>query len=128
MKPDARKEIADLLGDWIAAIETGDAGNVAELYAPDALLLPTMSNEIRRTTGAIRDYFRNFLTKKPKGRIVQQNIRRFDALAVTSGIYGFTLLAGGVSAEALYRFTIVYRAEDDGGWKIIEHHSSVMPE
>lgn len=123
-----RKEIAALFDRWNEALQTGDPATVAALYAEDAVLLPTVSNEVRKTPAAIERYFERFLKKLPKGQIIQQNIRLFDGLAINSGIYSFNLTVDGVAGDVLCRFTFVYRRDPDGGWKIIEHHSSVMPE
>lgn len=123
----AREEIAELFNDWNFALQSLDAAKVGALYAEDAVLLPTVSNEIRKTPAAIQDYFVRFLKKKPRGRIIQQNIRLFDTLAINSGIYTFDLTIDGNDAQLLCRYTFVYRKEPQG-WKIIEHHSSVMPE
>lgn len=123
-----RNEIAALLEAWMTALETRDPIEVAALYAEDAVLLPTVSNEVRKTPAAVARYFDHFLQKLPKGQIIQQNIRLFDGLAINSGIYSFNLTVDGVAGDVLCRFTFVYRRDPDGGWKIIEHHSSVMPE
>ena len=42
-----KAEIAALVGDWNAALATLDPEAVADLYAPDATLLPTVSNQVR---------------------------------------------------------------------------------
>ncbi|WP_211116227.1 SgcJ/EcaC family oxidoreductase [Roseinatronobacter bogoriensis] len=120
-------EIADLFNDWNSALQTLDPAKVAALYAEDAVLLPTVSNEIRKTPAAIRAYFKRFLKKQPRGRIIEQNIRLFDTLAINSGLYTFDLTIEGTTVQLLCRYTFVYR-KDPQGWMIIEHHSSVMPE
>jgi uncharacterized protein (TIGR02246 family) len=120
-------EITALLNDWNTALESLDPAQVAALYAEDAVLLPTVSNEIRKTPAAIHDYFIRFLKKKPRGRVIQQNIRLFGALAINSGLYTFDLTVEDTQVQLLCRYTFVYR-KDAQGWKIIEHHSSVMPE
>lgn len=122
-----RDEIASLFDDWNAALQTRDPERVAALYAEDAVLLPTVSNEVRKTPAAVIDYFDRFLKKAPKGMIIQQNIRLFETLAINSGIYTFDLTVDGVEGQALCRYTFVYR-KDPQGWRIIEHHSSFMPE
>lgn len=39
--------IASLFDDWNQALATKDPEKVASLYAHDAVLLPTVSNEVR---------------------------------------------------------------------------------
>lgn len=120
-------EIAQLLENWDAALQTRDPGTVAALYATDAILLPTVSNEVRKTPEAIRDYFTSFLKFQPRARVMDQNIRLFDNLSVNSGVYEITLTGEEVETKVICRYTFIYRWYD-GGWKIIEHHSSAMPE
>jgi len=121
-------EIQALFEDWNQALQSGDPGLVAVLYAPDAVLLPTVSSQVRHNRREIEDYFRMFLTRRPRGRIDQSNIRVFDEIAINSGVYTFELSPPGedpCSVQA--RYTFVYRWYKDR-WLIIEHHSSVMPE
>jgi len=117
-------EIESLFDDWNSALQTGDATKVAALYESDAILLPTVSNQVRHNIGEIEDYFVHFLSKGPEGRINEANVRIFDQLAINSGIYTFTFSDGAVVQA---RFTFVYRW-NRGRWKIVEHHSSQMPE
>jgi hypothetical protein len=42
---------------WAAAFTANDAEAVVKLYAPDAILLGTVSPQIADSTAAIRDYF-----------------------------------------------------------------------
>ena len=81
-------------------------------------------NNVRHNHDEIKDYFVHFLTKEPKGVLNETNIRIFGEIAINSGIYTFSLNDGS-SVQA--RFTFVYKMIE-GGWKIIEHHSSMMPE
>ncbi len=41
------REVAALFATWNAALATGNPHEVADLYAPDSVLLPTVSNEVR---------------------------------------------------------------------------------
>ncbi len=120
-------EIAGLFDSWNAALATGDARAVADLYAPDAVLLPTISNRPRTDRAGIIDYFEEFLQAKPQGRITQSHLRRLGDLGGHSGVYIFALTGPRGRHEAAARFTFVYR-RDPEGWRIIEHHSSLMPE
>lgn len=120
-------EIAKLLEAWDAALQTRDPETVAALYASDAILLPTVSNEVRKTPTAICDYFQVFLRFKPRAKAIDQNIRLFDGVSINSGVYEITLTGDEVETMVICRYTFVYRW-DDTEWKIIEHHSSAMPE
>lgn len=120
-----KAQILKLFERWNAALATGDPDAVTELYADDAILLPTVSNKVRHNHDEIRDYFVNFLEKRPQGVIDEANVRLLsDELAINSGVYTFTF-GNGDSVTA--RFTYLYR-RINGRWKIAEHHSSAMPE
>ena len=117
-------EIVSLFDKWNSALQTGEPKNVVALYETNAILLPTVSNRVRHNHAEIEDYFINFLAKGPQGKIDTSNVRVFGDIAINSGIYTFTFKDGTVVQA---RFTYVYRWNGQD-WKIIEHHSSVMPE
>jgi len=124
--PATRQLAEELFERWNQALKTGNAAQVAALYAEDAVLLPTVSNVARTSRNEIRDYFEHFLEKKPNGFINQRNVK-FGCNKITdAGIYTFTLNDGGKISEVPARYTFVYE-QRDGDWKIIHHHSSVMP-
>ena len=116
--------IAALFEEWNTALQTGEPKNVTALYESNAILLPTISNQVRHNHEEIEDYFIHFLAKGPKGIINESNIRTFGNIAINSGIYTFTFSVGN-SVQA--RFTYVYRWNGQR-WLIVEHHSSALPE
>lgn len=123
------REIAALFDQWNTTLKTGSARAMTSLYAPDAILQPTLSNKVRTTPAQIQDYFDHFLTGKPVGTINYREIRHMapDA-AMDSGVYTFTLTnADGSKRDVQARYTFLYERLD-GQWKIINHHSSAMPE
>lgn len=121
-----KNEILDQFVKWNDALQTEDPGNVVACYAEDAILLPTVSAKVRHNHEEIRDYFVHFLSKKPNGRITEQNIRIYDNIAINSGLYTFSLAEDDGHTDVPARFTFVYRKYEDG-WLIIEHHSSILP-
>ena len=119
------QDIMQLFSNWNAALQTGDPDQVTALYADDAVLLPTVSNQVRHNHAEIRDYFVNFLAKQPQGVIDESNTRDLaDDLASNAGVYTFSF---GDGSKVTARFSYLYRRVD-GAWKILEHHSSAMPE
>ena len=66
-----KKQIAGLFDTWNTALQTGDSDKVADLYAKDAVLLPTVSNEVRTDRAEIVDYFDHFLPNKPVGTKIE---------------------------------------------------------
>ena len=116
--------VSSLFEVWNNALQTGDPKKVAELYEPNAILLPTVSNKVRHNHEEIVDYFVHFLAKGPEGKVDESNVRTFGDIAINSGVYTFTF-KNGSSVQA--RFSYVYRWNGQD-WRIIEHHSSAMPE
>src|SRR5438067_4896829 len=99
-------EIAALFPQWNAALATGDPQRVADLYAPNTVLLPTVSNEIRTNRAEIVDYFTKFLQSKPSGRIDRQVITVADPdTAINTGVYTFTMTQNGQRVDVQARFT-----------------------
>jgi uncharacterized protein (TIGR02246 family) len=111
---------------WNEALQTDVPENAADLYHPESVLLPTLSNQIRDDRESQIEYFEHFMQKKPVGYIQQDyvNIKTCNT-AEYNGIYTFDLTAIGKKVNA--RFTYVYTYENDE-WKIKTHHSSLMPE
>nr|WSZ15652.1 SgcJ/EcaC family oxidoreductase [Streptomyces canus] len=126
----SKKEIAGLFNGWNATLRTGDADAVADRYAKDAVLLPTVSNKVRTDRAGIVDYFQHFLEKKPVGKKVQTVINVLDSdSAIDTGVYEFTLTDPDTGAQRVVEARYTYEYEKRGGqWKIVNHHSSAMPE
>ena len=119
---------ADVLGlfdQWNTALSTLNPDTVTALYADNAVLLPTVSNQVRHNHEEIRDYFVGFLQKSPQGVVDEFNVNILsDTHATNSGVYTFTF---GDGSKVSARFSYLYVASKDG-WKILQHHSSAMPE
>lgn len=112
---------------WARALRTRNPERVADLYASDAVLIPTVSNVVRHDRHGIVDYFTRFLAKAPEARLHESFLRVLGDIAIHSGVYLFRLTREAGAAEVPARFTFVYR-KTASGWAIIEHHSSYMPE
>lgn len=119
-----RAQIAALFDRWNASLATGSPDRVTANYAPDAVLLPTVTNEPRTTPAEIRDYFVKFLKNKPQGTIDKRVIKIDCNVAQDVGTYTFRF-ADGSSVKARYTYVYQWR---DGQWLIAHHHSSAMPE
>tara|TARA_B100000586_G_scaffold229883_1_gene178426 strand:- start:152 stop:517 length:366 start_codon:yes stop_codon:yes gene_type:complete len=114
---------SELVQKWVNAIKGGDPKQVAELYHDDAILLGTFSNKERVGQGLILEYFENLLKSPVEVEVVSEHPHIFESSAVNSGLYNF--ITNGKTINA--RFSFVYH-KNDTEWKIISHHSSVMPE
>ncbi|MBK3567256.1 SgcJ/EcaC family oxidoreductase [Streptomyces sp. MBT62] len=126
----SKKQIAALFDGWNAALKTGDPEKVADRYAPDAVLLPTVSNKIRTDRAEIVDYFEHFLPNKPVGKKVETIVNVLDSnSAIDTGIYEFTLTDPKTGDKRVVEARYTYEYEKRAGkWLIVNHHSSVMPE
>ncbi|MEU9266295.1 SgcJ/EcaC family oxidoreductase [Streptomyces sp. NPDC048251] len=124
------KQIAALFDGWNAALRTGDAEIVADRYAKDAVLLPTVSNKVRTDRAGIVDYFEHFLQNKPVGKKVRTIVNVLDSnSAIDTGVYAFTLTDHDTGEKRVVEARYTYEYEKrDGVWKIVNHHSSAMPE
>ena len=58
--------VTALFESWNQAIQTGDPKVVTALYAPNATLIPTVSNKVRHNHEEIEDYFVSFCPKAPR--------------------------------------------------------------
>lgn len=124
-QPVTESEIAGLFNRWNDDLKSGDPKKVVENYAADSILVPTVSNQVRRTAAEKEDYFAHFLANRPSGTIDFSDVELGCNMAVDSGLYTFAYAATGQKVQARYSFT--YRWEN-GDWKIVSHHSSGMPE
>ena len=138
---------SELLQKWVSVIKQGDPNQVTLLYDKRALLLGTFSAKERVGHGAISEYFENLLKNPVSVEIVSEHpipselewgwstvsSSVFGAVTVNSGLYNFVLPDKTVEA----RFSFVYGRTARGSsgtweygdsWKIISHHSSVLPE
>jgi uncharacterized protein (TIGR02246 family) len=119
------KEVQALFTKWNDALATLDSQKVAACYAPEAVLLPTVSDTPRTDPSSIKSYFSNFLQSQPQGVIVESHVTCGDEWCQDVGVYEFTMGSTGKKVKARYSFVYTLK---DGEWKILHHHSSAMPE
>ena len=123
-KPMNNTKMMALFEHWNDTLQTGDAKQVTQLYESDAVLLPTISNQVRHNHNEIIDYFVLFLENSPKGEINESNIQNLGEIIIHSGIYTFRFKDDS-NVKARFSFVYQWNGQD---WKIIEHHSSQIPE
>jgi uncharacterized protein (TIGR02246 family) len=112
---------SELLHKWTATIKGGDPKQVVALYQDVGILLGTFSNKERVGHELILEYFENLLKSPVEVEIVSENPYVFGSNAVNSGHYNFVTNGKTINA----RFSFVYHKDDE--WKIVSHHSSIMP-
>ena len=108
---------------------TKSPDRVAALFAPDAVLLATVSNEPRTTPAGVRDYFVGFLKASPVGRIDTSTVRLGCNKASRVGTWTVTLTDAqtGAKTDVKARYSFIYKYQG-GRWWIDHLHSSKMPE
>ena len=89
----SEEEIRSLFTLWNSALQTGKPKVVTNLYAKDAVLLPTVSDTPRTDHDLIEDYFKTFLQRKPQGTILESFVKIGSSgeWAKDSGIYEFAM-------------------------------------
>ena len=112
----------DLLQIWVEKIKINDAKQVAELYHEDGLLLGTFSDVERKGHKLILDYFENLFVTRIDIEIVTKYEFKAESTYTASGLYNF--LVNDKKIKARFSFVFLKNKED---WKILSHHSSVLP-
>jgi uncharacterized protein (TIGR02246 family) len=113
-----------LIDKWSATYSSNDRDALVRLYAPDAILLGTVSPVMSEGTEAITKYF-----GPPSGNTNAIGERRTivldDNAVLITGFYLFTRLKDGQPVPGPSRFTMLVTTRD-GEWRIAHHHSSPL--
>ena len=110
---------------WLQNINAHSVDGVCALYAPDAILMPTLSDTICDSPAQIRSYFEFFLGRpKLSATLKSCYVQQYSEIKIDSGIYQFDWFddTRGTTLSTSARFTFVIR-----GNQIVEHHSSMSP-
>jgi uncharacterized protein (TIGR02246 family) len=125
----AGEEANAVVDRWSAAYTSNDPEAIARIYAPDAILLGTVSPVISKGTEAILKYFSATKGSGNKNAIQERNtIVLGDDAAVVTGFYEFSGTTDGKPWTRPSRFTMLV-TKRGGEWHIAHHHSSphVLP-
>ncbi|WP_265975952.1 nuclear transport factor 2 family protein [Brucella intermedia] len=115
---------------WAKVISSRKIEDVLSLYAPDAILVPTLSNEIGEREEERRRYFEVFLANEGlQCSITVQKSRVSHKLGtvVIGGLYTFGFRRDGRPQTVPARFLFTFE-EIEGRWLITGHHSSRLSE
>lgn len=123
-----KEDINAAYNTWAAALSSGKADNVVNLYADDAVLLATLAEKPIVNQSQRLEYFKTLVSKhEMKVELTELHTRLLDDdNAVLSGLYTFSFKDGDKTTSIPARFTFVYEKER-GKWMIVEHHSSKVP-
>lgn len=115
---------------WAEVIASESVNDVLALYAPDAILVPTLSDEIREREEERRHYFETFLSNGVQScniLIQKKRVSQKLGTVVIGGLYTFQFSRDGVESTAPARFLFTFE-EINGRWLITGHHSSLLSE
>ena len=125
----AGEEANAVVDRWSLAYSSNDPEAIAGIYAPDAILLGTVSPVISVGSEAILKYFSASKGSGNKNAIQERHtIVLDDNAAVVTGFYEFTGITDGKPWARPSRFTMLV-TKRGGEWHIAHHHSSprVLP-
>ena len=112
-----------LVSAWAIEIRKNNVNTMTNFYSKDAILLATYTNIILGQKG-IREYFVDFLNKDDlQCNILSNYTQNYGRFQVSSGLYDFSFSQYGVKKIVHARYSYVIFDN-----KIINHHSSVLPE
>jgi hypothetical protein len=120
-------EVKGAFNEWIEDVNHKDMQKLLFLYDERADLHPTLSGKLRSSPEEIEDYFKHFLAlTNLRAEASAPHIQIFNDVATNDGFYIFSFRENGKPKRLKARYSFTYLKEP-GGWKIIDHHSSVVP-
>ncbi len=127
-QPVTQAQVESQFARFNGAWATGNPDTVTQLFARDAVLLPTVSNRPRTDHAGIRDYFVGFLRGQPVGEIKTSTVKLGCNTASRLGTWSVTMNGANGARNTVHgRYSFIYRYVD-GDWKIDHLHSSLNPE
>lgn len=112
----------------VEAVSLPAPDSLLALYAEDAILVPTVSNDVRGTHQERQAYFRDFLANEKLTCELGTFSRRVShklGTVVIGGRYTFTYRRNEEWMTIPARFLFTFE-EIRGEWKITGHHSSQL--
>lgn len=124
---DERAAVRRASAAWETSINQRKPLVTVGLYDNDFYLYATLKNKIKSFDNLV-EYF-TVLSKKQDMNVKfdNQNIRVYGSVAVNSGLYTFSFTKDGKKVSIPARYTFVYLLTPEG-WRIVDHHSSELPE
>jgi hypothetical protein len=113
---------------WNEALKARDYEKATSLYSTsDLTFLPTVSPEFIRDVPSTKRYFMDFIQRLPEGKITSDSVQCLSADAyLHTGMYTFMTGPQDSRTPVSARFSYLWK-RISGQWKIIHHHSSVVP-
>ena len=111
-----------LVHKWSRLFNTKNLGELISLYGKHFVLMPTFSDKIITNKEEMTKYYESVFTKNVKIRSLEERKTTRTVSNVIHGEYDFVSRSSSNRA----RYTFVFGVENSD-WKIICHHSSVIP-
>jgi uncharacterized protein (TIGR02246 family) len=114
---------------WAAAFNAHDLDKIVAAYAPNALVLGTLSPGLASNADDLRAYFRRSVAAKSQVKLGENAAVVLSPEAVIFvGFYEFSRPGkdGAPPAVNPARYSVVV-IKQNGAWKIVQHHSSPRP-
>lgn len=121
------KEVEGLLDKWKSEISNPNktSDSIANLYNNDAVLHGTLASDLAEGKDAIKEYFDVLLENDNISVEIDNNtVKNNDSTVSNSGVYTFSLDKDGKTRQLNARYSFIYAKDNDGEWKIVNHHSS----
>ena len=118
------EDVGAVVDHWVTAFNSNDVGALANLYAPDAILLGTAGLSLHEGSEAVRSYFDRLAKSGDKVSINNRKIVVLDGnVAYVTGFYEFKATRNGETRKSPAGFTMVL-VKRGNDWLIAHHHSS----
>lgn len=115
-----------VLSTWGEAVVATDYDAILKQYHTESVLVPTLSNDIRKTADEKLDYFEGFASRVTAIKWYWDTMiwQDHDGIMTVSGAYDFTLNDGTTSRA---QFVMTVGETEDGEEKIFTHMSRLLP-
>ncbi len=123
------KTSRDVLNQWMQAVNNGDVETLLGLYDSQAVLIPTFSNRLLKTSAQLREYFEKLGSREElsialhEKTLIVQDLP--SGVSLLSGIYNWRFAVDGelLNFEARFGYVIDLSRPNP----IVHHHSSQIP-
>jgi uncharacterized protein (TIGR02246 family) len=124
-----KEDVASAMEMWATTFSAESPDRIVALYDREAVLWGTLSPTRRDGTEAIRDYFVRAFAALPARKVAFRDpfIRVYGDTAINTGYYTITWEKDGQTKTLPARYSFTYLRRD-GGWMIVDHHSSAVPD
>jgi uncharacterized protein (TIGR02246 family) len=124
-----QEDVAAAGQNWATVFADNNPDTMLAFYAKDGVLWGTLSPSVRSDPAAVKAYFVGAFQALPKATVKfgDQLIRVYGNTAVNTGYYTFSYFKDGETKSIPARYSFTY-VKDGNDWKIVDHHSSAMPQ